>query len=119
MTDYPGPERRKDGTALEARVRDLEEGARAADKSRAAMHRQLGDINYKMDAMLIKMDAKNEECAAHQVELALLKQRQVAVESATSSLTDDGKWTSRTAVTALIGLVLGLIGYVWKVMVGK
>lgn len=119
MTDYPGPERRKDNISLEARVRDLEEEARSNTKSRQSMHKQLGDINFKLDAVLVKMDAKNEECAEHQVELALLKQRQTIVERAQSIFTEDIKWSSRTAVTAVVGLLLGLIGYIWKVMVAK
>ena len=101
---------------IEDRVRDLEEDARASSKSRQAMHKQLGDISYKLDALLSKMESKNEECAQHQTELALLKLRVAAVEVSRQELYDNGKWASRTAVTSLIGLVLGLIAYVWKVM---
>lgn len=101
---------------IEDRVRDLEEDNRASSKSRQAMHKQLGDISYKLDTVLAKMEAKNEECAQHQTELALLKLRVAAVEVSRQELSDNSKWASRTAVTSLLGLVLGLIAYVWKVM---
>lgn len=101
---------------IEDRVRDLEEEARNSTKSRQAMHKQLGDISYKLDAVLSKMEAKNEECAQHQTELALLKLRVAAVEVGRQELYDNGKWASRTAVTSLAGLLLGLIAYVWKVV---
>lgn len=104
---------------IEDRVRDLEEEARNSTKSRQAMHKQLGDISYKLDAVLAKMQEKNEECARHQTELALLKQKLQIVETDQETLYNDGKLASRTAVTSLIGMVLALVAYVWKVMVAK
>jgi len=130
MTDYPGPERRKGNMDLENRVRDLEEDNRASIKSRQAMHRQLGDLNCKMDIMLSKQDEKNEACASHRTETVLLKKSQEVTEAALKAHKEDTKtaidgveeeqiWLRRTAIGGLLFSLAALVGAIWSMITGK
>lgn len=127
---YSGPERRADNIDLENRVRDLEEENRASIKSRQAMHKQLGDLNVKMDIMLSKQDEKNEACAIHKTETALLKKNQEVTDKALESHKKDTKdaiaeveeeqtWLRRTAIGGLAFSLVALIGALWSMLTGK
>lgn len=148
MTDYPGPERRKENLDLESRVRDLEEENRSSIKSRQAMHRQLGDLSVKVDLVLSRMDDKFEECSSHKTETALLKAAHSVLANTISTMAvsmkdlgestgksikdlgastataikdiqDDQKWATRAAATGLVATVGGLAAYIWKVTIGR
>ena len=138
---YSGPERRADNIDLEKRVRDLEEENRASIKSRQAMHKQLGDLNTKMDLqlgdlntkmdlMLSRQDEKNDACAVHRTETALLKQSQevndkaieahkAATKDAIDAVEEEQIWLRRTAIGGLAVSVISLIGALWAVVTGK
>lgn len=127
---YEGPERRADNIDLENRVRDLEEENRASIKSRQAMHKQLGDLNTKMDLMLSRQDEKNDACAVHRTETALLKQSQevndkaieahkAATKDAIDAVEEEQIWLRRTAIGGLAVSVISLIGALWAVVTGK
>jgi len=127
---YDGPERRADNIDLENRVRDLEEENRASIKSRQAMHKQLGDLNTKMDLMLSRQDEKNDACAVHRTETALLKQSQdvtdkaledhkTSTKEAIGAVEEEQIWLRRTAIGGLAVSVVSLIGALWAVITGK
>ena len=127
---YSGPERRADNIDLENRVRDLEEENRASIKSRQAMHKQLGDLNVKMDIMLSKQDEKNEACAIHKTETALLKKSQEVTADALKTHKEDTAkaigdveeeqiWLRRTAIGGLAFSLVALIGALWSMITGK
>lgn len=114
MTDYSGPERRKENIELEGRVRDLEEKDRSGCKSREMMHLQLEHLNTKMDLMLSRQDEKNDECALHKTETALLKQHQSLVNERMEDYEDDVKWAFRTALGGALGAVCSLVAAIWS-----
>jgi len=134
---YDGTERRKDNISLDTRVRDLEESSRAGDKSRQAMHKQLGDLSIKVDLVLSRIDDKFVECSDHKTETALIKaahnvllntittmstsinEFKTATAGAIKEIQDDQKWATRAAATGLLATVGGLAAYIWKTMVGK
>jgi hypothetical protein len=127
---YDGPERRAENIDLESRVRDLEEENRASIKSRQAMHKQLGDLNTKMDMMLSKQDEKNEACAIHKTETALLKKSQEVTADALKTHKEDTAkaigdveeeqiWLRRTAIGGLAFSLVALIGALWSMITGK
>jgi hypothetical protein len=112
---YDGPERRKDNIELETRVRDLEEKDRSGVKSREMMHIQLDHLNTKMDLMLSRQDEKNDECAVHKTDTALLKQHQTLIDERMEAHEDDVKWAFRTALGGALGAVCSLVAAIWSV----
>lgn len=110
---YEGPERRKENLELEARVRDLEEKDRASVKSREMMHLQLEHLNTKMDLMLSRQDEKNEECAIHRTDTALLKQGHQTFKDALASVVEEQVFTRRFALGGLATAAGSLIASLW------
>lgn len=134
---YHGEMRRKDDSdgPLQDRVRDLEESDRASTKSRQAMHKQIGDLDSKMDssfkALSAKLDyilsqqiEKVEECGEHKTETALLKQAQTefvkgmtAMADAIKTLQTDQKRATHGAIVGLLTALFALGGYIWNKVV--
>lgn len=101
---------------LEARVRDLEEEARTSSKSRQGLHRQMSELDKKMDKMLDKMDAKTLECAAHKTQTALAIKSLEAAEDKIDDVSDEQVWVRRFAVSGLVAAVLSLLSVIWSMV---
>jgi hypothetical protein len=116
---YEGPERRQDSIDLAARVRDLEEEARSGGKSRQAMHRQLGDLNTKVDLVLTKMDEKAEAITEQKMKTLLLENKNNNFEIRLDTVEDNQKWATRGTLSALATAAAALAVHIWKMAVGK